>query len=351
MRASQKATLVTFLLVLAVAMLVGAAIGIVVGRQVTGGVHWAGIAQGIATGGFIAAWCASYDLLLVDHPSLQLGRLPFSAHVLLKTAHYVAGIVFALLGFQALFAPLYGESALRLPGYFPAVLAASLLVALVFNLVMSVSRLLGPRVLRNFLTGRYHEPREELRIFLFVDLVDSTRIAEAIGPTGFHALLNDFVSDLTDPILAAKGEIYRYVGDEVIVTWPLATGLARARCVTCYFAMAERLADRAPHYRARYGMTPGFRAALHCGPVVVGEMGLHKQEIVIIGETVNVTARLEQLCRDLDRPFLCSADILRRVDLPGTFQARSLGLQRLRGKAEPVEVFAVEPARAAADAA
>jgi adenylate cyclase len=351
MRATQKAKLATFAIVVVVAMMLGAVVGILIGRQAEGAIHWAGVVQGMVTGGFIAAGCAVYDLLLLDHPALQLGRLPFGAHILLKTAHYIAIIVFAMLVFQAIFAPYYGEPALRLPPYFTQVLAISLLVALAFNLALSVSRLLGPSVLRNFLTGRYHLPREEVRIFLFVDLVDSTRIAEAVGPLRFHALLNDVVSELSEPILAARGEIYRYVGDEVIVTWPLAVGLGRARCLTCYFDMLERLAVGAPRFRERYGLVPQFRAALHCGPVVVGEMGVHKQEIVVIGDTVNVTARLEQLCRDLGRPFLCSADILRQLTVPAGLAVRAMGPQRLRGKAEPIEVFAVEPAGAAADVA
>ena len=64
----------------------------------------------------------------------------------------------------------------------------------------------------------------------------STGLAERLGPLAFHRLLNRFVLDLTEPIVAARGEIHSYVGDEVIATWKLEEGIADARCVAACFA-------------------------------------------------------------------------------------------------------------------
>ena len=71
-------------------------------------------------------------------------------------------------------------------------------------------------MLRNFITGYYHRPRLEQRVFLFIDIEGSTALAERLGEFAFHHLINGFVIDIPEPIVAAYSEIHRYVGDELI---------------------------------------------------------------------------------------------------------------------------------------
>ena len=66
--------------------------------------------------------------------------------------------------------------------------------------------MLGQGVLRNFISGTYHRPHEEDRIFLFIDVIGSTGIAESIGAIKFHALLDQFFYDLTDPFSLTKAK-------------------------------------------------------------------------------------------------------------------------------------------------
>ena len=106
----------------------------------------------------------------------------------------------------------------------------SLAASFVFVFMLDVNSLLGQNVLLNFITGRYYAPRLESRVFLFLDMEGSTGLAERLGPLAFHRLLNRFVLDLTEPIVAARGEIHSYVGDEVIATWKLEDG-KRARAL------------------------------------------------------------------------------------------------------------------------
>ncbi len=105
-----------------------------------------------------------------------------------------------------------------------------------------------------------------------------------------HRLLNRFVTDLTEPILSAHGEIYSYVGDELIATWRLDQGVAQARCIMACFNAFDAIARKASEYRREFGAAVNFRAGLHCGPVVTGEMGSVKTEIVFLGDADN-TAR------------------------------------------------------------
>jgi adenylate cyclase len=295
--------------------------------------------DGAAIGAVTALLCRGFDALLQSGRwGEMLRHEPLLVLIAVKTLWYGASIVLALYVANVVLDP--EPWALDEPRFYVSV-AISLLVALVFSLTANMRRLLGPRVLGNLMVGRYAQPREEDRIFLFVDLVGSTQIAERIGPTAFLALLDRFVSDLTPPILASDGEIYRYVGDEVIVTWPLERGARSAGCIACVIAMRERMAQQAPVYQREFGVAPQFRAALHAGRVVAGEMGDAKREIVFLGDAVNTTARIEQACRDTGAWALISDVLLRQLVLPEGVAMRPLGLVALKGKAEALALHAL----------
>ena len=79
----------------------------------------------------------------------------------------------------------------------------------------------GPGMLVKFLMGNYHSPKEEQRIFMFADMRSSTTIAEKLGNKLYFNLLNDLFGDITGTILDYEGEIYQYVGDEIVISWPI----------------------------------------------------------------------------------------------------------------------------------
>src|SRR5271157_3898853 len=143
-----------------------------------------------------------------------------------------------------------------------------------------------------------------------------------------------------------KSEIYSYVGDELIATWKLDEGIARARCVAACFAASDQLERAAPDYRREFGVAVKFRTGLHCGPVVTGEMGSMKKEIVFLGDTVNTAARIQELCRQTGDRVIASADLIDRLALPPGVAKRSLGDLRLRGKGADLALYALTKAAA-----
>lgn len=215
------------------------------------------------------------------------------------------------------------------------------LVVLTVVVAIQVVRIVGGRVLLNFILGKYHRPVREERIFMFLDLAGSTPLAERLGDVGVQTLITRFFFDINEPIVEFGGEVHRYVGDQVVVTWPLGDGGAIEQAIRCYFAIAEKVREKAPDYEAAFGAVPGFRVGLHGGPVVASECGDHKQEIVYFGDTVNTAARIEQQCKAFDCPFLISDDLLQRTELPSDLRAESKGRIQLRGRAEEMELFAV----------
>ncbi|MEM9143754.1 MAG: adenylate/guanylate cyclase domain-containing protein, partial [Bacteroidota bacterium] len=121
----------------------------------------------------------------------------------------------------------------------------------------------GQNVLLNFFTGKYHQPKEEERVFLFLDMKSSTTIAEQLGHTAYFQLLREYYSDLSDAIVTYGGEIYQYVGDEVVVTWKLKPNKKNTNSIDCFFAMQQALASKSEKYSKRYGVVPTFKAGIH----------------------------------------------------------------------------------------
>ncbi len=298
-----------------------------------------GVPRGAMTGALIASILTSFEVYVVNEPiGAPLRQVSFPVHLAVKTLIYLIVILFAL-ALGALVFPTQNERVI-----YPQDVLFSLLASFIFNFIFDVNRLLGQNVLLNFIIGRYHQPRMEERVFLFIDMEGSTAFAERLGALAFHRLLNRFVFDLTGPIVARQGEIYSYIGDELIATWKLASGITDARCITACFAAMDELARLAPVYQREFGAPVNFRAGLHCGPVVTGEMGSVKKEIVFLGDTVNTAARIQEFCRHSGDRVLASADLIDRLSLPPGIAKRSLGDLRLRGKRTDVALYALTKA-------
>lgn len=217
-------------------------------------------------------------------------------------------------------------------------LGASFFITLAFQ----VNRVLGPGTLKALLVGRYVRPVREERIFLFLDLTDSTPIAERLGPLRFSDFKNDFFHDVAGPVLATRGQIFQYVGDEVVVSWTMRNGTRHGDCLRLFYLVEDAVEARRAWYERRYGIVPRFKAACHGGPVVTAEIGDLKRDIVHSGDTLNTTARMEGMCRPLKCGLLVSDTLLARFELPSDLRAQEVGEVPLRGKGVPVRLFGIE---------
>ncbi len=314
--------------------------GMLFGLATTGGGALGG-ARGAFIGFAIALILVTFELFYVQtHSGRWIRRLSFIQMLTAKSVVYIS--VFALiLGLSDIILPGGPDAGFRPNAEFATNIAFSAAFAFAMNLSMQLDRLLGRGVLANFILGRYHRPHEEERIFLFLDLVGSTTLAERLGGPRFMDLLNQLFHDIANPIIEHRGDIHRYVGDEVIITWPKNRGLANANCILCAFAIMKRIDAHAAEYEKSFGVRPQFRAGLHEGSVVSGELGDLKREIAFLGDTMNTTARLVDACRQYGRNFIASADLLGSLSIPPTIAAEPLGSIQLRGKSAKLELFAL----------
>lgn len=349
-RALQRKRLQVWFAIMGVSALIGALYGAFLGDHfgLTGvRSRVLMMAMGVLHGVLIGGGVSGIEIFASRVAALRVVlRGPFLPLVAFKTLAYGAIAVAVHAGAPGthLLGSLLGRS-LGLEETGPATtitVGLTLGATLILVLVMQFAQLLGFRTTRDLILGRYRRPRVERRFFLFVDVVGSTAIAERLGPMEAHRFLAAVFSAVAEPVAASRGEIYQYVGDEIVVTWTEAEGRPGARPLQCFFEMKKALAARAAQFLARYGTEAEVRGALHLGEVIAGEVGEQRRAIVFNGDVMNTTARLEQATREVGQRFIASADALRALgSLPG-LSLRNLGAIALRGRKEPVHAYGVE---------
>jgi adenylate cyclase len=196
----------------------------------------------------------------------------------------------------------------------------------------------GPGVFSKIVTGKYRIPKAEERIFMFLDLNSSTTIAENLGEVNYHRLLKDFFAHITNPIVNNYGEIYQYVGDEIVIGWDLARGVRNNRCVQCFFEIKKEIEKNRDYYYKTYGLVPTFKAGIHAGNVIAGEIGIFKRDITYSGDVLNTTSRMRSMCNELNVELIASSDLLKHLSLTNQFNVRELGSIELRGKKKKIEL-------------
>ena len=133
--------------------------------------------------------------------------------------------------------------------------------------------MMGEQLLLNLLLGKYHHPKEEQRIFMFLSLKDSNIFAERLGHTNYCKLIQDCFHDLTESALACDVEIYQYIGDEAVLTWTPEKGIKNNNCVNVFYQFHATLKHKYEYYEKNYGKLPEFIAGINSGPVTVAEIG------------------------------------------------------------------------------
>jgi adenylate cyclase len=295
------------------------------------GVHGMGVT--------LAGWAV--HLYFTSRRSAWVSKWPLLTDLALRSATMAIVVAVSALGLQA---ALYGQriETSLLTDSFPRIVALGFFASMLVGAVYELTRLVGSRVLFNVALGRYRVPVREERVLMFLDLAGSTSLAEAMGELRVQNLLTRFFYDIDAAITAHGGEVHAYVGDEVIVTWPMDERMSGGRCIDCFFAIADTIAEKADSYRREFGMVPNFRAGLHAGAVVISECGSSRRQLAYFGDTVNVTARLQEYCKEAGRNLLVSADLLSHMRPNPDLLVEPLGPAQLRGRAAAIEVFAVQ---------
>jgi len=215
------------------------------------------------------------------------------------------------------------------------------IVVSITQLLLQINSKFGQGIFWNIISGKYNTPKVEWRIFMFLDLNSSTTIAEDLGDQKYHELLKDLFIDITNPIIDNKGEIYQYVGDEVVIAWHYKDGISNCSCIKCFFDIKNQLRLLSHKYNKKYGLLPAFKAGIHCGKVIAGEVGIVKRDITYSGDVLNTTSRIQSMCKTFNHEVIVSTDLFEKLQ-PAGFGAECLGAIKLRGKEKEISLVGVK---------
>ena len=227
------------------------------------------------------------------------------------------------------------------PTYLINLVTALVAIAITIGFVQ-INKLHRQGELFNFIIGKYHAPREVDKIFCFIDLKNSTTIAEKLGHARFASFLKDYYSDITQALTDTKAQIYQYVGDEIILSWSTANGLKDNHLINCFFIMRKIIEQNKEYYLTKYGFYPQFRGGLHGGKVIITWIGEIKKEIVFIGDVLNTTARIRENCKRVGKDFLISEKLLLRINDLNGMDSSFVEEIRPRGKEERIRLYSLE---------
>lgn len=197
-------------------------------------------------------------------------------------------------------------------------------------------------VLYNYAFGKYHRPQQETRIFMFLDMKSSTTIAEKLGHEKYFDLLKTYYADMTDAILETSGEIYQYVGDEIVVTWTKKKGIYTNNCIQCLAKISKTIEQKREDYQKTFDLVPEFKAGYHIGEVTTGEIGIIKKDIIHTGDVLNTTARIQAQCNSYNAKALISGNLLEELQKEDPILFTQIGELTLRGKKKPIELFSID---------
>lgn len=281
----------------------------------------------------------------------EFGRMSFGRIILAKSALYIIGfglIFLVIYSVMVMIFNLYPEDALEGFSLSKATIIStgSFLVILVsqivlLNFIIQADKTFGHSNLLNFVTGKYHSPVIEDRVFLFIDLKDSTTYAEELGNIKYSMLIKDCFDDLNVLVKRHKAEIYQYVGDEVVITWPTSKTIERPYCVELFFAFRDLLEKRADYYKNKYGFVPEFKAGVNGGKVTATEIGDIKRDIAYHGDVLNTASRIQGACNDYHQSYMIEANLFQKLSGVDQYETSLIENIQLKGKHDGTDVYGV----------
>jgi adenylate cyclase len=281
----------------------------------------------------------------------RMKRRSFGAIIFIRTALYLIAFVIAVFIIYTVFDLFniftdqeWAEASKLFTVVYVLSFISYFIVAILFmNFLLQVSRKFGRGNLLKLLFGKYHTPKDEYHIFMFMDLQGSTAIAERLGHNIYSQLMQNCFYDLTDIVIKYRASIYQYVGDEVVLTWDMKNGLKNLNCIKSYFAFERKLKSREKFYLKNFNTAPFFKCGIDCGEVTVAEIGEIKREIAYHGDVLNTAARIEKKCTPLHKKMIISEYLEKELpdNLDG-LRKELIGEIELKGKKGKINLFSIE---------
>ncbi len=299
----------------------------------------------------IGAVIAAFEVLYFNN---ILRKKPFGFTLIVKTIFYLINIfVWTSIGTIINYSVSMNKSLFHnqvLEYFFDYLTGSHLLMTMIFwsiavfssLFILQVSDKFGQGVLVNFLLGKYHQPKEEERIFMFMDLKSSTTYAEKLGHIKYSRLIQDCFFDVNELVDKYDAQIYQYVGDEVVLTWEMNKGVNKSNCINIFFEYDNLFNRKREYYYNKYGMLPEFKAGLNSGFVTVAEVGELKKELAYHGDVLNTAARIQAKCNHFQKQLLISETLKNSLEDQDKFTFDFVDNVKLKGKEISINIYDVK---------
>jgi class 3 adenylate cyclase len=207
-------------------------------------------------------------------------------------------------------------------------------------------RVVSPEVREKLLRGQLQLGGETLWVaVLFSDIRSFSTISEKLSPEEVVTLLNEYLSEMTDAIRPWGGYVNNFIGDAIVAIFgaPVDQPDKEWRAVAAALTMRERLAELNQRRVARGEAPIDNGVGISTGEAVAGQIGsLERLMYTVIGDTVNVAARLETLTKKYpEHPVLINGPTADALKDHADLVLKGLGPINVKGRAEPVDVYAV----------
>jgi len=312
---------------------------------------------------YISTWYIHFEIIsgtilfgiffsLIDYLTDQtsIRRKSFGKIILIKSLLYVFMIAIVFGAVYGLFY-IYKIGPFKYPENLLKIINLRMIISwiiffifsiLFITFVIQINKKIGPGNLVKLITGKYHKPRDEKRIFLFIDLKNSTTIAEKLGHNKYSQLLQNCYHELTDFVIKYKAEIYQYVGDEVVISWDEKKGLDSLNSLKLYFDYKNKIEERRDYYLKKFDVLPEFKGGMDAGIVTVAEVGDLKREIAYHGDVLNTASRIQDKCKEYGKDLLISENLEAKITQLNGFIKNYIGDVNLKGKKKLVNIYSIE---------
>ncbi|TCK66601.1 adenylate cyclase [Winogradskyella wandonensis] len=216
------------------------------------------------------------------------------------------------------------------------------IASIVFSLIRIANGRFGRGNFLQVLVGQYKKPKEQENVLMFLDLKDSTKIAEQLGHKMYSQFIQDCFLDLNITLNRFEAEVYQYVGDEAVIYWRGKSGFRNNNCINMFFAFQKRLEKRRSYFEKKYNFWPVFKAGVHFGKLMVAEIGTVKKDLAFHGDVINTASRIQSLCNKFNKSLLLSESVMENLNIsPSHFQLLAQDME-LKGKSERLKIYAIQ---------
>ena len=218
------------------------------------------------------------------------------------------------------------------------------IVASGINFFKAIRQKIGYEKFFHIISGYYRIPREENRIFIFIDLISSTKYAELLGHKKYSAFIQECFKEIGILEIKYRAMQYQFVGDEVVISWAARNENNYRNAVNFFYEFKSLLASRDKFFKEEFGIIPNFTASINAGEIMIAEVGTLKSEIAFHGDVLNTAARIQKQCKSYNRILLVTDNFVEKFrPISQGYQIEWITNDPLVGKLKRVGVYAVHP--------